>query len=446
MPTPLLPQSLDTLVKMRENAGLIRQSNDLIQKSYFDLSATEVKIWLYIVCQIKPTDKELKPMEFRIRDFCKVMGINPNSGVAYKAVKTALKNVADSSLYIDLEGNGDETLMRWLSMAKMSKKRGVATIQIAQEMRPFLLELKERYTDVSSYYVSGLRGKYAIRLYQILKSYENLKAPIMITIQEIRKNMKLPDSYNWAKIKQRVLDSSIEEISNETDILLSYQTVKRNQVVTQVVFFLEKVPLEERSRRLAVAEARMGREIFNEVLYNMPVGNARYIDETEVTIETIKEEPGPIPYRCGSSKPLMLKTLNKYFSREKIEKGLSAKEKETLELLLKVLANLANKHSKGEELIDGGNKNNIDAINECLQQYETLDRWLAAAIHKYSNFFEGKGKLSNPVAYVSKSILNDIISADVLIKHYEEDTQAKEKNWMAQRNYRRLDSKKTKSD
>ena len=51
------------------------KSNDLIQKSRFDLSLQEQKIILYLISQITPYDEEFKLYEFSITDFCKILAI-----------------------------------------------------------------------------------------------------------------------------------------------------------------------------------------------------------------------------------------------------------------------------------------------------------------------------------------------------------------------------------
>lgn len=418
MPTPLTPQSLDAAVKKRENINVIRQSNDLIQRAHFDLSATEAKIWLYIVQQIRPTAQELGPMEFRIRDFCKLVGINPNSGASYKAIRMALKSIADSSLYIDLEGNGDETLLRWLSSVKMSKKSGTATIQISQEMRPFLLKLHERYTAISMPYAAGLHSKYAIRLYQLFKSYEYMNTPVVVTVSELRKMLKLPDCYNWGKIKQRVLDLAVEEICSSTDVLLSYKLNKQGATVKYVTFYMEKVPVEERDKRLSVVEARLGREWLSEIISVVPKEETEY-DEIFENPPPENLTPSLIKYSSGSSKPSMTEVIKSKLQYHSLRDKLSESEVRTLDMLIKVLANLGNKHSKGEVLIDGGNKHNIDMINAVIETYGSLDKWFEAVIPKYDSIFKERGTVSNPVAYVVKSVANDLLYADIVIKNAE---------------------------
>ena len=67
------------------------KSNDLIQKSRFDLSLQEQKIILYLISQITPYDEEFKLYEFSIQDFCNICGIDHTSGGNYADLKKAVK-------------------------------------------------------------------------------------------------------------------------------------------------------------------------------------------------------------------------------------------------------------------------------------------------------------------------------------------------------------------
>ena len=89
------------------------KSNDLIQKSRFNLSLQEQKIILYLISKVKPEDTELKEYIFEIRDFCKICGLETDSGKNYKDIKQTLKSLRDKSIWITLE-DGSETTLSWI--------------------------------------------------------------------------------------------------------------------------------------------------------------------------------------------------------------------------------------------------------------------------------------------------------------------------------------------
>ena len=54
----------------------IIKSNELIQKSKYELSAQEQKIIMYLISKVKPDDEAFITMDFDIIEFCCVCGID----------------------------------------------------------------------------------------------------------------------------------------------------------------------------------------------------------------------------------------------------------------------------------------------------------------------------------------------------------------------------------
>lgn len=72
---------------------LVVKSNDLIQKSRYNLTAQQQKVLLYLISKIQPDDTELKEYEFNIQEFCNVCGIDSTSGKNYDDLKKAISEL-----------------------------------------------------------------------------------------------------------------------------------------------------------------------------------------------------------------------------------------------------------------------------------------------------------------------------------------------------------------
>ena len=77
------------LIDLNTAKNYVVKSNDLIQKSKFELSAKEQKIILALIQQIRPTDNELYPVAFKMSNFCNLAGITVG-GRNYKHFKDAI--------------------------------------------------------------------------------------------------------------------------------------------------------------------------------------------------------------------------------------------------------------------------------------------------------------------------------------------------------------------
>ena len=223
-PLPPIPDRYNVVVK----------SNRLIQQSRFALSTQQQKIILFIISQIQPYDEELKLYEFKITDFCKVCGIEPH-GDNYTMLKHQIKTISDKSLWIERE-DGTETLVRWIEKPYIDKHSGTVRIKLDEDMKPYLIQLRERFTEYELIYTLNFKSKYSIRMYEYLKSihYKKLK-PYTQTLT-IDKFQKIVGSA-YAEFKDfhtRVLKPAQKEINQYSDIVFDYELIKEGRKTTAI--------------------------------------------------------------------------------------------------------------------------------------------------------------------------------------------------------------------
>lgn len=227
------------------------KANTLIQQSRFSLSTQQQKILLYIISQIEPWHEEFTLYSFEIKEFCKVCGIEPK-GDMYNLIKAQIKDIADKSLWIETE-NG-ETLVRWIEKPYIDKKRGRIQIKLDEDMKPYLLQLKEKFTEYELIYTLNFKSKYSIRLYEYLKSLhfdkfkEYTKTIPIATFQRL-----LDSTYKEFKdFHTRVLKPAQKEINLYSDIIFDYELIKQGRKATEIKI---SVKLKEASDRIhTVAE------------------------------------------------------------------------------------------------------------------------------------------------------------------------------------------------
>ncbi|SNY48229.1 Initiator Replication protein, partial [Orenia metallireducens] len=107
--------------------------------------------------------------------------------------------------------------------------------------------LKEHnyFTKIDLLQIAKLDSRYSVILYEMAKRYYDknnkyIKIPKM-TVEEFRKTTKTENKYVlMADLKRYVLDKACKEISEKTDIILSYQTEKRGRKIAYIDFKIEK--------------------------------------------------------------------------------------------------------------------------------------------------------------------------------------------------------------
>jgi len=220
------------------------KSNDLIQKSRFQLSVQEQKIILFLISKIKPDDDNFITVEFDTLQFCKICGIG-KSGKNYQDIKDAIKALADKSVWISL-GNGKKTLLRWIDKPYIDELNGTMQIKLDDLLKPYLLQLHNNFTQFELLYTLAMKSQYSIRLYEILRSYEFRHAAEFI-IEELKELLSAACYDKYTDFMRYVIVTAVKEIENLSDINVTYEVFKQGRKYNRIKFSIyQKQDLDER--------------------------------------------------------------------------------------------------------------------------------------------------------------------------------------------------------
>ena len=221
-------------LEIRHNT--VVKANELIQKSRFSLSLQQQKVVLYLISQITPFDEDFKLYEFSIVEFCNGCGIEFDNGKNYADLKSAIKEIADKSIWIKLP-NGKETLVRWIEKPYINDKSGIIQIKLDADMKPYLLQLKENFTQYELLWTLKFKSKYTIRLYELIKSihYHDIQEYSRdFELEELRRMLGAETYKTYQSFKTRVLEPAIEEINGYSDKNVAYEPIKSGRTVSKI--------------------------------------------------------------------------------------------------------------------------------------------------------------------------------------------------------------------
>jgi len=250
--------AVNNKISILRNKSVVK-ANELIQKSRFNLSLQQQKIILYLISQIKYDDEEFKLYEFSIIDFCKVCGIDADSGKNYADLKASIQEIANKSIWVKLE-NGKETLLRWIDKPYIDSGSGTIQIKLDNDMKPYLLQLKEKFTRYELIYTLHFKRKYSIRLYELIKSLHFNERDTYSRIFEVEELKKLIGAENYTQtrdFKSAALLPAIEEINLYSDKTVSIEELHQGRKITHFKLFIETKPAIDRFRIRAEIEKEM---------------------------------------------------------------------------------------------------------------------------------------------------------------------------------------------
>lgn len=238
----------------------ITKSNELIQKSRFNLSLQQQKIVLYLISQITPYDDDFKLYEFSIQEFCRICGIDETSGKNYQDLKDAIKEIRDKSIWITL-GTGRETTIAWIEKPYIDPGSGMIQIRLDKDMKPFLLQLKQNFTSYELLWTLHFKSKYTIRLYELVKSihYHDLETYEKVyALEELKKLLNAETYKTYQTFKERVLKRAVNEINQYSDQNLSYEAIKNGRSVSKIKFIVSSKSSLEAAKIRSDVEKDLG--------------------------------------------------------------------------------------------------------------------------------------------------------------------------------------------
>jgi len=170
---------------MKKN-DLIVKSNQLIESGY-RLSAIEQKLILSIVSMVNPKDKDFFRYKLKISDF---MELSETKGkTTYKRIRQVSKRLMQK--VFEIQRPNSVLQLAWFSSAEYFEGEGYVEIGISPLLKPYLLGLKKCFTRYQLGNVIKLKSFYSIRIYELLKQYEQIKVRIF-ALEKLREVLGIP--------------------------------------------------------------------------------------------------------------------------------------------------------------------------------------------------------------------------------------------------------------
>ena len=242
------------------------KANDLIRKTRYNLTTQQQKIVLFAVSKIKPNDPSDTEYEISINELAAACGLKiDNGGYYYWSLKEDIKTLTKRDWCVMPDGK--ESTVSWIGDAEICPYSSTVKITFHKQMAPFLFELKERYTQYKLQNVLAFKGKYTIRLYEILRSHITQKmldadreSDILLSVEELRDTLMVSSYPRWADFDRFIIKKAIDEINKYADdIHVEYQAYKKGRTVSSVNFTIKPAGIRQQWEAHAGMKERLNR-------------------------------------------------------------------------------------------------------------------------------------------------------------------------------------------
>ena len=246
--------------------GVVRKHNDLIEARYQLPSLQEQRVIHMLLGQIKPDDEDFKGYRIAVSDFAKIAGIRADT--LYSQMDSITLSLRNRSVSIR---NGKSFFHTgWLSSAEYKHGTGYVELCFDPKLKPWLLQLKEHFTQYKLEAVLHFKSIYAIRLYEMLKK-EAFKAKldptsktkrfqVEYTYEEMRESFGInKKEYKlFAHFRTKTIEPAVTEIYDKTDLNI-YDVVygKTGRAISRILFKVEvreKAEAEVRALQIRLDE------------------------------------------------------------------------------------------------------------------------------------------------------------------------------------------------
>ena len=213
------------------------EHNDLITKARHDLTARQLKIMDFVISKIKPSDHTFNIVHTSMYEITNILGLT-RSGKNYSDIINNINEMRKKDVFIYNEKEKRMTITGWFSDIDVWEN-GQIELRINQQFAPYLIQLKENYTQYLLYDTIQLDSKYSILLYKLMreadKNYGKKIAILSGTPEEFKEWLGAPKSYTFNSLKTQILQKAINEINLKIeDMHLKMFTARRGRKVVQV--------------------------------------------------------------------------------------------------------------------------------------------------------------------------------------------------------------------
>ena len=220
---------------------LVVKDNALMNASY-NLDLVEQRLILLAIIEARESGKGINandPLTVHAESY--INQFNVARQTAYQALKDACDDLfARQFSYqeINERGNTENVRSRWVSEIRYVDAEATVKLIFAPIVIPLITRLEKRFTQYEMKQIAELSTGYAIRLYELLICWRTTGKTPVIELSEFRQKMGVLESeyQRMYDFKKYVLEPSIKQVNEHTDIIATYEQHKKGRLITGFSF------------------------------------------------------------------------------------------------------------------------------------------------------------------------------------------------------------------
>lgn len=225
-----------------------------ISQGFYHCTPMAKKLLAYTIAELKVIRWHDNPNKicyqttFTVSDFIKALGLQnqKQSANQKEIIRNALLELQKSCIAIDIaKDTGKEFhTFSWVNHSCYSEDEKKICIDINDKLGEALIQIQKGYTELQLLTIGKLKSLYALRFYELGKSYAGFEGKngnekgewfIDLTVEQIRKMFVLgKEDYKgrMTNFITNVIKQPLDEVSKKTDLLMSFEKAKEGRNIT----------------------------------------------------------------------------------------------------------------------------------------------------------------------------------------------------------------------
>ena len=241
-------------VKYNKNYQII-QANELVRSRQDDLTLLEAKLVRLAIAQILKDDTDLETYSCNTTRLAEFLGITRQA--VYFSIQDLSLSLMKKRIFIKSKdkaksGKPNYKIFHWVDYIEY--KDGTITIKLSKSLKPYLVGLDKLFVSYRYEELLKLKTTYAIRLYELLVSYSNMrftdelerftyrqipleKNEFIFSMDYLREYFNCDTKYsNNVDFIKRVITAGVNDINKNTLLPCSYRLIKEGKKIAYIIF------------------------------------------------------------------------------------------------------------------------------------------------------------------------------------------------------------------
>lgn len=229
-----------TQAELFDRDGLVVKSNQLVQ-ARINWTKLEHRVVSMLISQLKKDDEVFSLQRVYIKDLLDLSGTKSRD--VYDRAEEICQKLLDQKVHVRTQTNDGRRVYQGfncMSTCRYVEGSGYIEAKFNDDMKPFLLQLRKRFTMYKLQNFMRLSSQHSMRLYELIKMREGITY-LRISVRELREILCCEHTYErFSDFKRYVLEKARKELKEVCDVYFTYKVERQGRTPVRVNFMVHQ--------------------------------------------------------------------------------------------------------------------------------------------------------------------------------------------------------------